>query len=85
MGFAEPEWLDCLNPEINQDEILYIDFNESLRENSKILKEEHGCDLIIAINHMRVPNDKLMAANNGIDVVDLIFGGHDHTYFVELD
>lgn len=34
---------------------------------------------------MRVPNDKLMAASNGTDVVDLIFGGHDHTYFVELD
>ena len=26
-----------------------------------------------------------MAANNGTDVVDLIFGGHDHTYFVELN
>jgi len=57
MGFAEPEWLDCLNPEINPDDIQYVDFNQSLREHSKKLKEEDGCDLIIAINHMRVPND----------------------------
>ena len=34
---------------------------------------------------MRVPNDKDMAAKNNTDVVDLIFGGHDHTYFVELN
>jgi len=85
MGFAEKEWLDCLNPEIDVDTIEYVDFNESLRKYSKILKEEHNCDLIIAINHMRVPNDKDMAAKNNTDVVDLIFGGHDHTYFVELN
>ena len=84
MGFAEPEWLDCLNPEINPDDIEYVDFNTSLKEHSKKLKDD-GCDLIIAINHMRVPNDKNMAANNNTDVVDIIFGGHDHTYFVELN
>ena len=26
-----------------------------------------------------------MAAKNNTDVVDIIFGGHDHTYFVELN
>ena len=49
------------------------------------MKEEHGCDIIIAINHMRIPNDQNMAASNTTDVVDLIFGGHDHTYHVELN
>jgi len=34
---------------------------------------------------MRVPDDRKMAAANDSSVVDLIFGGHDHTYFVELN
>lgn len=34
---------------------------------------------------MRVPNDQKMARDNDNTVVDLIFGGHDHTYFVELN
>lgn len=85
LGFAEKEWLDCLSPEIDLTTIKFDDFNESLRKYSKILKEDHGCDLVIAINHMRVPNDQKMAAENNADVVDLVFGGHDHTYFVELN
>jgi hypothetical protein len=28
------------------------------------MKEEHKCDLIISINHMRIPDDKAMAAQN---------------------
>jgi hypothetical protein len=74
-----------MNPDIDPNQIEYIDFNESLRKYSKILKGEHNCDLVVAINHMRVPNDKLMAKENNSDVVDLIFGGHDHTYFVEFN
>ena len=45
-----------------------------------------NCDLIVAINHMRVPEDEDMAAKNACPaVLDLIFGGHDHTYFRKLD
>lgn len=57
-----------------------------MRKYSKILKEEHGCDLIFALNHVRVPDDKKMAAENkSPEIVDMIFGGHDHTYFRELN
>ena len=34
---------------------------------------------------MKVANDRQMASTNTSDVVDLIFGGHDHTYVVELN
>ena len=34
---------------------------------------------------MRVPEDQNMAANNDHEIVDMIFGGHDHTYFIELN
>jgi len=46
-------------------------------------------DLIIALTHCRLPNDielalKVGATSNPEDVhgVDLILGGHDHTYYV---
>ena len=62
----------------------YLDFNETLQKYSKVLKEEHKCDLIVALNHMRVPDDNIMANGNSTDVLDLIFGGHDHSYVAEL-
>ena len=86
LGFAEAEWFDQFKPEIDISELEYIDFNDSLKKYSQILKEEHGCDLVMALNHVRVPDDKKMAAaNRSPDVVDIIFGGHDHTYFRELN
>jgi 2',3'-cyclic-nucleotide 2'-phosphodiesterase (5'-nucleotidase family) len=51
--------------------------------NSEKLKET--CDLVIAINHMRAPEDMDMAAKNSTDIVDMIFGGHDHSYISELN
>ena len=34
------------------------------------------------MNHMRIPDDQLMASRNKApDVVDFIFGGHDHNYW----
>ena len=34
---------------------------------------------------MRKNEDLDMASKNSSDVVDLIFGGHDHTYFTDLN
>ena len=64
MGFAEEQWLDQLSPEIDCNLLEYRDYNQVLVETSKVLKEEHGCDLIVAINHMRVPEDEDMADKN---------------------
>lgn len=56
LGFADESWLDCLSPEIQVEDIDYVDYNESLRQHSKALKDA-GCDFIVAINHMRLPED----------------------------
>ena len=56
-----------------------------LRRLSKKLKEEEGCDLVIALNHMRLPEDTDMANENTSEVVDMIFGGHDHCYHSDLN
>ena len=41
---------------------------------------EDGCEVVIALTHMRTPNDIRLAEN--VTDVDLILGGHDHVYEV---
>lgn len=40
-----------------------------------------GCDYVIALTHMRTPNDIKLAEN--VNEIDLILGGHDHVYEVQ--
>lgn len=40
---------------------------------------------MIALNHMRVPDDIKMARMCPEGTLDMIFGGHDHTYYRELN
>ena len=37
-----------------------------------------GCEYVIALTHMRTPNDIRLAEN--VPELDLILGGHDHVY-----
>ena len=41
-----------------------------------------GADYIIALTHMRWPNDIRLAEQ--VDEIDLILGGHDHDYNVKV-
>jgi 5'-nucleotidase len=41
-----------------------------------------GADLIIALTHMRQPNDILLAQQ--VPEIDAVLGGHDHHYNVSL-
>ena len=43
----------------------------------------HNCDLIIALTHMRVPNDRILASE--VPAIDFVLGGHDHSYVREVD
>jgi len=72
-----------LSPEVNCDNLKYIEYNEQVKKYSKILRE-NGCDLVISLNHMRKNEDMDMATKNSSEVVDMIFGGHDHCYFTHL-
>lgn len=40
-----------------------------------------GAEFVIALTHMRVPNDRRLAEEAA--GIDLILGGHDHDYFVQ--
>lgn len=76
MGLVEKEWLDTL-PTIDPNEVFYIDYVKAGNQLCDDLLKE-GCDIIIALTHMRTPNDLILAQN--CPKLDLILGGHDHVY-----
>ena len=76
IGLVEKEWLDTLST-INPEEVTYTDYVESGNALAKELRGK-GCQFIIALTHMRTPNDLRLAAN--APEIDLILGGHDHVY-----
>lgn len=43
-----------------------------------------GCEMIIALTHMREPNDLKLADKTTKGLIDLILGGHDHYYNHEV-
>lgn len=63
---------------VEWDTIIYEDFVDCARRYNKMLREEKGCDMVIALTHMRVPNDELLAQS--VPEIDLFLGGHDHDY-----
>nr|CAD7396689.1 unnamed protein product [Timema cristinae] len=79
IGLVEQEWLDTLAT-INPDEVTFLDYIEVGRKLGAQLKEE-GCDYVIALTHMRTPNDIRLAEN--VNEIDLILGGHDHVYEIK--
>ena len=75
IGLVEKEWLDTLAA-INPNEVIYTDFVEIGDRLAAKLKDEDGCDIVIALTHMRNPNDIKLAQN--VPRIDLVLGGHDH-------
>ncbi|XP_065369578.1 protein 5NUC isoform X1 [Calliphora vicina] len=80
IGLVEREWLETL-PTIDPKEVTYIDYVEAGNKLSTELRNE-GCELIIALTHMRTPNDVNLAEN--CPGIDLILGGHDHVYEIKV-
>jgi len=76
IGLVEKEWLDTL-PTIDPKEVTYIDFIKAGNQLADELCME-GCQLIIALTHMRTPNDIELAKH--CPKIDLILGGHDHVF-----
>ena len=74
---VEKEWLDTLST-INPEEVTYTDFVDAGTMLARELKETKNCEIVIALTHMRTPNDIRLAEN--VSEIDLILGGHDHIY-----
>lgn len=80
IGLVEQEWLETLAT-VDPDEVTFLDYSEVGRKLGAQLKNE-GCDYVIALTHMRTPNDVHLAEN--VDEIDLILGGHDHVYEISV-
>ncbi|XP_065187556.1 mannosylglucosyl-3-phosphoglycerate phosphatase-like [Sycon ciliatum] len=80
LGVVEREWLETLAT-IDVDDVEYEDYCVCARRLATKLRAD-GCELVVALSHMRVPNDVRLATECG-DVVDLVLGGHDHHYAVK--
>ncbi|THD28102.1 Snake venom 5'-nucleotidase [Fasciola hepatica] len=86
IGLLEKEWVATLSC-IDSSDVYVADICEVGRSLAKKLKtpsaenEQRPCDLVIALTHMRWPNDRLIAQN--VPEIDLVLGGHDHNYGVE--
>lgn len=79
IGLIEDSWLETLS-HVDPEDLVYEDFITSARWWSTKLRTQHGCDLVVALTHMRLPNDlRLGSAASGLGV-DLVLGGHDHFY-----
>ena len=75
LGLVEREWLLTI-PSIEADrDILFLDFIDEGRKLAKSLRDS-GADIVIALTHMRSPNDRLLAA--AVPEIQLLLGGHDH-------
>ncbi|KAJ4289351.1 hypothetical protein N0V88_007102 [Collariella sp. IMI 366227] len=77
LGLGEREWLDTINS--LPPNIIYRSASEVARELVPQLRAE-GADIIIALTHMREPNDNKLATQLGGENIDIILGGHDHFY-----
>ncbi|CDW87517.1 ser thr protein phosphatase family [Stylonychia lemnae] len=81
IGLAEKEFIDQFTTLVTE-KIVYIDCAEKSRDLCRILKEEHQCDLVIALTHLRIPNERILAQT--VPELDLLLGGHDHLYHIEM-
>ena len=84
VGLIEKAWLDTLSTLPPSA----VDFEEAAVAAARLSAALRGagrCNLVIALTHMRLPNDRrLAAAAAQAGSLDLILGGHDHEYSVDL-
>ncbi|KAI1371120.1 Metallo-dependent phosphatase [Hypoxylon crocopeplum] len=76
IGLGEREWLATINS--LPPDLIYKSATQTAKELVPQLRAE-GAEIVIAITHMREPNDnKLAEQTDGL--IDIILGGHDHYY-----
>ncbi|MCJ1469141.1 hypothetical protein MMC07_007774 [Pseudocyphellaria aurata] len=77
IGLGEREWLDTINS-LPQN-LIY----KSASETARLLVPElraQGAEIVIALTHMREPNDLKLAEKTPLGLLDMVLGGHDHFY-----
>ena len=81
IGVSE-DWCNTI-PIKPKNGIVYKDFIKECERYIHKLKAENDLNLMIVLTHSRKQNDILLA--NKVKGIDLILGGHDHLYCVEMN
>lgn len=76
IGLVEKEWLATIPSIDMEQDVIYLDFVAKGQELCDFLLAK-GCDMVIALTHMRAPNDIILASK--VPDIHLILGGHDHS------
>ncbi|ORY68900.1 flagellar associated protein [Pseudomassariella vexata] len=76
IGLGEREWLATINS--LPPNLIYKSASNTAKELVPRLRAA-GAEIIIALTHMREPNDNKLAENTD-GIIDIILGGHDHYY-----
>ncbi|MFN8257440.1 MAG: bifunctional UDP-sugar hydrolase/5'-nucleotidase [Bacteroidales bacterium] len=65
-------------PETHPSKVKGLTFNDPIKTAKKTIKKAGKQDLILALTHLGIQNDTLLA--DDLPQIDLIVGGHSHTY-----
>lgn len=67
----------------NTGNLIFSDESETVREEAELLKQQ-GANIIVVISHCGLDVDKIIAENAGPEI-DIIVGGHSHTFLYTGD
>lgn len=67
----------------NTGNLIFADESETVREEAELLKQQ-GANIIVVISHCGLDVDKIIAENAGPEI-DIIVGGHSHTFLYTGD
>ena len=84
--FAVAPKLQGLVSAKNYEPLVYLDPAETAQKMVDQLRQQEKCDLVICISHLGwevsdYPDERMIEKTSGID---LVLGGHTHTYFDQL-
>ena len=71
----------------NCEGVKYLDPIATARKTAEVLKKKEKCDVVICVSHMGWADGKDYDANviQGSRYIDLVLGGHTHTYMKHLE
>lgn len=78
--------LDGMVDKKNYEQTVYLDPVQTAQEMANLLRREKKCDVVICLSHLGweeqgMGDQEVIRHTRGID---LVLGGHSHTYFTEL-
>ena len=84
VGLVEQGWLDTLSSIEPEDVIFEAPVDFAKRRVPELVAQLGPFDAVVAVTHMRMPNDRALAAAAREVGIDVILGGHDHNYADEV-